>query len=508
MVLQGIEPSNNIGGELEETESSSSFNEEDLFSDSQAKHSESHILDSPGAYESDNLRNDGSTPASLLDAHIESTSFNTTDLLSSKNVLILNDSEEKNFFTFLADEIILRMAALLDVPSIGRLAQVCRRFRMLTDDIPLWKEISLERRYLSNAGVLATQQPLTKSYFIKRFHSFRIRETQQREQALRTLKTQMKESAIDNCLSFLMLSGLSSPYEWLITVCLLLVTIFSSLKLDGVIDWSWPIVFIPFYIVIVNLLYTPIIYEISSFYFERDFEDKLVPNETCFGPVFYFILFVIPLGYSAVQILRFLIYSVFVTTFAFIICFVVKVSVNNSSLAWWGVFLPLLIECFILILLLISGATTWTIISQDEKWIDRALLIMCSCLMFLFFLFCSLKLDGNIEWSWFQVLVPLFMMKGLLVLIPIGFSLLMFFGSYSMKQKTRWKKAPSALCFLASILAIFVYTPLFTFEILLAQHAEGSNHLRFVVMFIPLFIIEGLSLIGCVVLNGIALSSD
>jgi len=58
------------------------------------------------------------------------------------------------------------------------------------------------------------------------------------------------------------------------------------------------------------------------------------------------------------------------------------------------------------------------------------------------------------------------------------------------------------------VLIILVLVPLLTFEILLAQKAEGSNHLNYKLIFTPLFIIEGCSVVGCVALNIMALTAD
>ncbi len=62
-------------------------------------------------------------------------------------------------------------------------------------------------------------------------------------------------------------------------------------------------------------------------------------------------------------------------------------------------------------------------------------------------------------------------------------------------------------CLTATGIAVLILAPLLTLEVLLAQRADGTNHLSYVHIFIPLFIIEGCGCIGCVILNGVAIAS-
>jgi len=146
-------------------------------------------------------------------------------------------------------------------------------------------------------------------------------------------------------------------------------------------------------------------------------------------------------------------------------------------------------------------------ITADSKWIDRVLMVIMIMVLFIFFLFTLLKLDQHVKWSWYVVMIPLFIVKGLLVLIPMALTLFVSCTSYSTKRKTRWSKDPGILCIMATVIAVVLLVPLLTFEILLAQRAQNDNHLSYAKIFAPLFIIEGCSVVGCVVLNIMAFTA-
>ena len=64
-------------------------------------------------------------------------------------------------------------------------------------------------------------------------------------------------------------AGYGRIYEWMSFLGLVFVTIAASLKLDGVVDWPWGLIFIPIYFIILQLFYIPIMYDVSSAAFER-----------------------------------------------------------------------------------------------------------------------------------------------------------------------------------------------------------------------------------------------
>jgi hypothetical protein len=101
-----------------------------------------------------------------------------------------------------------------------------------------------------------------------------------------------------------------------------------------------------------------------------------------------------------------------------------------TVLPWWGVFLPLILETGFLSILLITGCKLKKkkknffnfffspslsgcgegFISSG-KWLDRVMSLVLLLITCLFFIFFALRLDEIIQWSWFQILVPVFLLK-------------------------------------------------------------------------------------------------
>lgn len=71
------------------------------------------------------------------------------------------------------------------------------------------------------------------------------------------------------------------------------------LKLDGIVDWSWGLIVIPFYFIIFQLIYAPLMYDSASVYFDKDFEDHMSEEHPYCGPIFYLLFFIMPLGHMS-----------------------------------------------------------------------------------------------------------------------------------------------------------------------------------------------------------------
>jgi len=247
-----------------------------------------------------------------------------------------------------------------------------------------------------------------------------------------------------------------------------------------------------------------LMYDIASMYFDKDFEDRISDDHKYCGPIFYLLFFMMPLGNTSDLKKRSLVYGTITCVVLFLILLCVKVA-SDTTMGWWAVFLPILIQCCIFITVLIVG--NYDRIWEDDQWIDRALPIIMTIVFVLSIIFISLKLDDAVTWSWYFTLIPLFILQGLFIVIPIILTSISACASYWIRSKTRWSDETSAFCTVAVVVAVLLIGPLLTLEILLAQHAEGANHLTYALMFIPLFILEGCGVLGCGILNFIA-SSD
>jgi hypothetical protein len=258
-------------------------------------------------------------------------------------------------------------------------------------------------------------------------------------------------------------------------------------------------VFIPLFMVIYQMFFATLVYDALRSYFDYDFEDELAPEKTM-RPIFFFLFFFMPLQ-NGRALHRFLVFIPIVSLTIFSILLVLRLS--GIYIFWWIVFLPLLsFGVYMIILPLVVHHPVF----HDSRWVDHVIPSVASFLMFLFFLFLVLKLDGALDWSWFKIMGPLFALKGFLICVPIFLTLFSYVCcSFWMVDHSRWPMDAVAYCVVAAIVDFCIVGPLLAFEVLLAQSLEGLISASYALVFIPLFIVEGFGVCGCCGLNLVVL---
>ena len=271
----------------------------------------------------------------------------------------------------------------------------------------------------------------------------------------------------------------------------------SVLKLDGVVDWQWKYIFIPLYILLFQIIFIPLSYEYSKFKTNYSFEDELDPEENHYcGPIFFLLAFAVPL---AEKNGRYSLFPILIGFSCFLILAILQIS-GVISILWSDIFIPLYFVCFwvIGIIFFVGDYNVFT----DSRRFDRIILSIGVLLLFLFFLFLSFKLDNKIYWSWYAVMIPLFIIKALIVIIPIILSLLSICCElWFLEDFSRFGINVKTFCFSIITITILILAPLLSFEITLANHLETNNHTSYSLIFIPIFILEGFGLCGCCLAN-------
>ncbi|XP_071480254.1 transmembrane protein 185A-like [Diadema antillarum] len=116
---------------------------------------------------------------------------------------------------------------------------------------------------------------------------------------------------------------------------------------------------------------------------------------------------------------------------------------------------------------------------------DRGLELEAMCsINILQFIFIALKLDEIISWRWGVVFIPLWILTCLMCLIVLYYviwSLLVLRATELMAEQRRAN-------LMTALTAVFLVTPLLTFEILLVKKLDEVNHYPFSVVFCPLYI--------------------
>lgn len=399
-------------------------------------------------------------------------------------------------FDMLPDELVIRIHTFLDAPTLGLTAQLCTRFNEISQDVPLWRDLSGRGDWNSKKNAAA--QTVTRSYYVRKFVSFR-REVKLREELeLQQRMREKRETDIYRSSVALLLLLFGRPYEWICTISVILFTIFVVLKLDDAVPWSWVVVFIPLLLICYQMFLAPLVYDILRAHYGCDFEEELAP-EKAMRPIFFFLFFLMPLQNGRL-LNRLLVFTPIVTLLTFFVLLLVRLSgAHEGGPPWWGVLLPLLLfGLYLTVLPLVVHEPVWT----DNKWIDHVLPCLGSVLALLFVLLLTLKLEEAVDISWFAVMAPLFVLKGLFV---IASAFLTFFShfccSFWLEDRSRWPADTASYCIVATAVMTLVLGPLLAFEILLAQYLEHQRTTSFSLIFVPLFLLEGFGVCGCCALN-------
>eukprot|EP01116_Phalansterium_solitarium_P001857 TRINITY_DN11682_c0_g1_i1.p1 TRINITY_DN11682_c0_g1~~TRINITY_DN11682_c0_g1_i1.p1 ORF type:complete len:538 (-),score=138.78 TRINITY_DN11682_c0_g1_i1:224-1837(-) len=395
----------------------------------------------------------------------------------------------------LPDETLVCIMTWLDVPSIGRVAQACKRFNTLSKDLSMWKELSTKKNFFERSGLM---EELSPSYFIAKFKKWRDNEREAERLEAERQRAQAAQDSIDRCERVLLLTVFGRPYEWIAAAVLIVVTILSVLKLDHKVDYEWWAILMPLLIIIVHLMFVPFVFDCAVSRYRHTFDDDMGPAKfRWMSPVFYFIAFIVPLDHPSNYKRRSWVLGSTVLCGAFFVLWYVRVGFE-TSLPWWGVFLPLLAECVLVSLLLILETLTR---SKKLDWLVLQSVPVC---LFIFFLLVALKLDGNLPdgCNWYCVLVPLVAVKGLLMISAIVMFSLAYCGPYWFRRMTRLGR-PGPFWLALAVFA-FLFGPLLVFEVLLAKHSIEHSAMTYAAIFAPIFIFLGCGTIGCVILNVVA----
>lgn len=321
-------------------------------------------------------------------------------------------------------------------------------------DLPLWRELSRKRNW--DVGVRRTNSSnkgQTRSYYVRKFLSFRRGEKMKEDQKIEERKNRFKQRNRENSARFLKGTCFARPWEWISVGCVLAVTILAVLKLDGSLNASWATVMIPLYILLLQIVGAPILYDTLSTCYDYDFDREFEPddNSRC-GPLFFFLAFIVPLQEST-RFARLVIYPVITCLLLWLIFMFVKINNVATNFPWIAAFVPLLIICIIFCIVILSIGT-FNVFS-DEQRIDRIIPTFFIILLMLFIIFLALKLEGTISWSWFYVMSPLWILKGLFVLIPIVLTMMTIIcdrciNVYWLEDRTRWAENPGPFCMTAT----------------------------------------------------------
>lgn len=264
------------------------------------------------------------------------------------------------------------------------------------------------------------------------------------------------------------------------------------MRAEGAVDWTWRNTLTPIYIPIFQLALT-----IPSFDLARKtFGTALIDDRP--GPkhaVWQFL-------FARYRKFRGMSYSLIMCLLIFFILLIIKL--NGAPNGETG--LPLgvvLIPIFLLIAITASApmtgcGTSDTCCGSYRSAVDRLLMTGTMIVLFIVLLFITLKVDGVIQWDWYLVLIPLWILLCLIVCMPVTLLCLSCccdcWEDNSALLSDKW--VFWNICLLCWI---FLLAPFLTWFSLISLNLEGEAPTRpWRVIFVPIYLVEALLFAGCI----------
>ncbi|XP_037544349.1 transmembrane protein 185-like [Nematolebias whitei] len=240
-------------------------------------------------------------------------------------------------------------------------------------------------------------------------------------------------------------------YKFLIYSCLLLFSMLLSLRLDGVIQWSYWAVFTPIWLwkllVIIGASVGTGVWAHNPQY--------RAEGETCVE----FKAMLIAVGLHVLLLM-----------FEVLVCD----RVARGDYFWLLVFMPLFFVSPVSV-----AACVWGF--RHDRSLELEVLCSVNILQFIFI---ALRLDGIIKWPWLVVCVPLWILMSFLCLVVLYYIIwsVLFLRSIDIIAEQRRTHITMAISWMT------IVVPLLTFEILLVHKLDGHNSLSYVCVFVPLWL--------------------
>lgn len=140
-----------------------------------------------------------------------------------------------DYFAWVPDEVILNVYGYLDEQMIGRAAQVNSRWNKLTFDDDMWQEKAQAWGYIPKNQLAPGRE---RSYYVQKFLDQKTADKRAKDAAERNRRDTKKRNAADWMEVVLVLCFFNRVVDYISIFCLILTTIFATLKL-GSFTFRW-----------------------------------------------------------------------------------------------------------------------------------------------------------------------------------------------------------------------------------------------------------------------------
>jgi hypothetical protein len=398
------------------------------------------------------------------------------------------DDEEKAGMDWLTrvmpDEVLRKIYSHLDPVSVDGTAKVCHRTNDLVQEKAVWKVYLPDWSYV-------TKERFNKAHSRSAFASCYNHEMNEREKTRQRIEAaeyaQFLSDQSEWAKGFMTMLLFNRSIDYFSVLCFILGTCFTAARCQEAILWNWRLVLLPFYIPMFQLMLTPLVYDLCR----RRYTSTNIDEVTDSSIVAWHVSFVRFRSYRPLM---------YLTNFALLIFWIllmVKLNDKLNGIPAGVLIIPWLLLLIALVLEQMSGWASGSSFS-DGRWVDRVFIMIASVIVALTLILVVLKLDKVISWNWVLVLIPFWVLLGFTLIYP---ALMLFCAScsYSFRSNIRIVESEGVSTGVSlHLLCIgFIMAPILTWVVLTALNLDGTAHRSWPVVFIPIFIIEGLLLLGC-----------
>lgn len=394
------------------------------------------------------------------------------------------DDEEKQRLDWLTrampDEVLRNVYSFLDPLTVDGSALVCHRTNDLVQRRDIWAEYRPEWKYVRDERF---KQCRKRSDFAACYnHEMKERRKAKERQEESEWRAYL-EWGSEWAKGFMTLLMFNRSIDYLTVFMFMLGAAFSAARSQEAILWNWRIVLIPFYVILAQLWFIPMTYDLCRIYFTSSNVDDVTDSLTVWH--------IISTKFRSV---RPILYAFNFCSLVFFILLMIKLNNEFRLIPAGVVIIPLLVFLVIALEELTVGFMIGESWGDSSYSYDRCFLFGTSFFLIPFLIMIVLKLDNVVTANWVVVLVPFYILCAWFLLYPLA-CLILITCSYSNRDHTR---LDSGLGFFVWLMVNCMGTvPIFVFVLLTALNLDGFAHRSWPVVFSPLFVGQCLLLGGC-----------
>lgn len=410
-----------------------------------------------------------------------------TPILDHEDVLHMSDDEKSNLdwlTRVMPDEVLRNIYSHLEPVNVDGTALVCHRLNNTIQERDIWAVYKPEWGYVTEDRFARARSRAGFAACYNHEMSERQKAADRKEEA--EWRTYLEEGS-EWAKGFMTLFLFNRSVDYFSLFCFILGTCFAAARCQEAVTWNWRIVLIPFYIPMLQMWLTPLAYDLSRIYFTSDNVNEVTESLTIWHAII-----------AKYRQIRVILYCFNLAFLVFFILLMIKLNDNLNGIPAGVTIIPWLLLLVICIEECIVGFMIRESYNASQYSVDRFIFCGSSLIAIPWLVMMVLKMDGVVTANWVVVLIPFYVLCAWWLFVP-GFLFILYPCWYSLRDYSRLSDRGSGgtAFFVWLMISAMAIVPFLTWAILCALNLDGYYHRSWPVIFIPLFVGEGLLFFGC-----------